>query len=63
MAVYFLDTSALVKRYVAETGTVWVTSLMVPAAGNLLYLARLTAVEVVSALVRRAAGGSPAAQP
>src|SRR5438128_1637824 len=58
MATYFLDTSGLVKRYVAETGTAWVTSVMVPAVGNLLHVARLTGVEVVSALVRRAAGGS-----
>jgi uncharacterized protein len=54
MAAYFLDTSGLVKRYVAEIGTAWVTSIMAPAAGNLLHVSRLTGVEVVSALARRA---------
>jgi predicted nucleic acid-binding protein len=58
MAPYFLDTSGLVKRYVAEVGSAWVTSIMALAAGNALYLARLTGVEVVSAIARRAAGGS-----
>jgi predicted nucleic acid-binding protein len=55
---YYLDTSALVKRYVAEIGSGWVTSIMDPAAGNLLHVARLTGVEVVSAIARRAQGGS-----
>jgi predicted nucleic acid-binding protein len=54
MAAYFLDTSGLVQRYVAEIGTAWVTSIMAPAAGNLLHVSRLTGVEVVSALARRA---------
>jgi len=58
MASYFLDSSGLVKRYVAEVGTAWVSSLMDPATGNLLYVARVTGVEVVSALTRRARGGS-----
>ncbi len=34
MAVYYFDTSALVKRYVAEVGTAWMTTLCAPAAGN-----------------------------
>ncbi len=58
MPAYYLDSSALVKRYVAEIGTAWVTGLMDPAAGNLLYIARLTGVEVVSALARRLRSGS-----
>src|SRR5438132_5821076 len=58
MPTYFFDTTGLVKRYVAEIGTAWVTGIMAPAAGNLLHLARLTGVEVVSAIVRRARGGS-----
>ena len=58
MPVYYFDTSGLVKRYVAEIGTAWVTSIMDPVAGNLLHVARLTGVEVVSAITRRARGGS-----
>lgn len=58
MLAYYFDSSALVKRYVAEIGTAWVTDLMDPAAGNLLHVARLTAVEVVSAFARRLRSGS-----
>lgn len=56
MAAYFLDTSALVKRYAMETGTAWVTSLIDPAAGNRIYVARITGVEAVSALTRKKRG-------
>lgn len=37
MPVYYLDTSALVKRYFAEIGTGWVQSITDPATGNLLF--------------------------
>lgn len=52
MVPYFFDTSALVKRYAKEVGTAWVFSLVRPAAGNRLYLVRITGVELVSALIR-----------
>lgn len=58
MPIYYFDASGLVKRYVVEVGTAWVSGLMDPAAGNLLHVARLTGVEVVSAIARRARGGS-----
>ena len=57
MAAYFLDASALVKRYVTETGTAWVTELLDPAARNRLYIARITGAEVTAALTRRERGG------
>lgn len=56
MAAYFLDSSALVKRYAAETGTVWVKGLIDPAAGNLVLVARITGVETVAALARKRKG-------
>jgi len=34
MAVYFLDSSALVKRYISETGSAWVLGLFDPALNN-----------------------------
>jgi hypothetical protein len=54
VAVYYVDSSALVKRYVAERGSAWITGLVDPAAANDIYIVRITTVEVVSALTRRA---------
>ena len=34
MSAYFLDTSALAKRYVVETGSAWMTSLKDADAGH-----------------------------
>jgi len=58
MDAYFLDSSALAKRYLQENGSAWVKSLMSPSAGNLIYVADITAVEVISAVTRRSRGGS-----
>ena len=55
MAAYFLDSSAVVKRYVSETGTVWISGITA-ATGNKVYLVRLTLVEVISAITRKARG-------
>ena len=53
MTIYFLDSSALVKRYLTETGSAWVSDLADPGAHNPLIIARITWVEVLSALARR----------
>jgi hypothetical protein len=58
MAVYFLDSSAVVKRYAEETGSAWVAAVTDPQVGHRLYLARITAVEVVAAMMRRQRGGA-----
>lgn len=58
MGDYFLDTSAAVKRYVAETGSGWVTALSDPAAGNRIWLATLTRVETLAAFYLRVRTGS-----
>jgi predicted nucleic acid-binding protein len=58
MAAYLFDTSAIVKRYVAETGSAWVQALVDPAAGHVAYPARIGTVELVSAVTRRQRGGS-----
>jgi predicted nucleic acid-binding protein len=58
MAVYFFDTSAVVKRYVAEVGTAWVRAIVDPVAGNSIYLCRITAVELTAAVTRRQRGGT-----
>jgi predicted nucleic acid-binding protein len=53
MATYYLDSSALVKRYVAEVGSAWLQTIVAPAAGHLLLTSRITTVEVAGALARR----------
>jgi len=58
MTTYYLDTSALSKRYVQETGTAWIRSLVAPSAGHTLLTARITMVEIYSALARRRREGS-----
>jgi predicted nucleic acid-binding protein len=58
VAVYFFDSSALVKRYVQETGTAWVRRLTRKDAANHIYLARITVVEVTAAIARRRKGGT-----
>ena len=53
MSTYYLDSSALSKRYVQEMGTEWIRSLTSPDADHLLLTARITMVEFYSALARR----------
>ncbi|MEG4623641.1 type II toxin-antitoxin system VapC family toxin [Microcoleus sp. w1-18aA5] len=50
---YFLDTSALVKRYVPEKGSEWILSITDPATDNHLAISQITWVEVHSAFARR----------
>ena len=58
MSLYFLDSSALVKRYVEEPGSAWIRALAAPGAGNYLIIARVAWVEVLSAFTRRQRDGS-----
>lgn len=53
MTHYFLDSSAVVKRYLPEIGTAWVRRLCDPASGNTIALSELTVVEVAAALAAR----------
>lgn len=53
MTRFFLDTSAIVKRYLPETGTDWIRRLSDPATGNVIVLSELTLVEVAAALSAR----------
>ncbi len=54
MGVYYLDTSALVKRYVTETGTGWVRTITDPVVGHDIYVVKIAGPEGVSAFVRQA---------
>jgi predicted nucleic acid-binding protein len=57
MAVYFCDTSAIVKRYINEPGTTWLVGVTDRAAGNRVLVAGITAVEAVAAITRKQRGG------
>ena len=53
MAHQYFDSSALVKRYVAEVGAAWVQGLCAPTAGHIIYTVRISGAEIVAALFRR----------
>lgn len=57
MAVYYLDTSALVKRYAREKGSRWVLNLTDPAIKHGLYTVRLTGPEMLAAFARKVRTG------
>jgi predicted nucleic acid-binding protein len=52
VATIYIDTSALVKRYVAEVDSVWVRRMVARPVQHVIYTAALTEVEVRSALQR-----------
>jgi uncharacterized protein len=54
MGTYFFDTSALVKRYVTEPGSGWVTAHCRLEAGHTIIISQATLVEVVATLCRKA---------
>lgn len=58
MTALFIDTSALAKRYVIETGTKWMRSQTRPSAGNNVIIAGSTPIELFSLLARRQREGS-----
>lgn len=57
MAIYYFDTSALLKRYVAEEGSAWVRATLQAAETDII-VSQLTIVEGVAALTRRDKGGA-----
>ena len=53
MSIYFLDTSALAKRYIGEVGSTWVQNLIRRSSGNTTVISELSTIEFVSLLSRR----------
>ena len=53
MIDYFLDASAVVKRYADEAGSAWVRQITDPQAQNTILLAEITLVEVTAALAAK----------
>ena len=56
----YLDTSALLKKYVHETGSIWLQAVLA-APGTLTTTTHLVMAEIISALNRRVREGSVAA--
>jgi len=52
MATLFLDSSAIIKQYVAEIGSTWIRNIVQLATGNTIVLSAIATVEVCSALAR-----------
>lgn len=57
MSHYFVDSSALIKRYIVEAGTKWILSLTTRSAGNTIIVAHITQAEIVSGVMRRKRAG------
>jgi predicted nucleic acid-binding protein len=53
MADFYADSSALVKRHIHESGSVWFQALAALDAGNMIVSARISIVEFYSSLNRR----------
>lgn len=54
MLAFFIDTSALLKNYVVESGSQWVTSIVTPQADVQLYVAQITQAECAATICRLA---------
>jgi predicted nucleic acid-binding protein len=50
VTTFYADSSALVKRYAIETGSVWIQGLCDPTAGHVIALAHIGLVEIAAAL-------------
>jgi len=53
MSHFYLDSSAIAKRYLTEVGSTWVKNIADPVADNLIILAEITHVEVAAAIAAK----------
>ena len=53
MSIYYLDASALVKRYADESGSTWIQQITDPRTRNTILLAEITLAEVAAALAAK----------
>ena len=58
MSSYYLDTSAVLKRYLSEAGSAWLRGWIQTAAGNVVIVSDLALVEGFSAFARLRRSGS-----
>lgn len=55
---FFVDSSAVAKRYLKEIGSSWVLSWIEPSASHVIILSELALIEVQSLLARRVRDGN-----
>lgn len=53
MSLYFVDTSALAKRYISEIGSAWTDNWITASSGNTILISQLAILEFYSLLNRR----------
>lgn len=53
MSAFYLDSSAIVKRYIFERGSGWIAQLFDVDSPHTLYTSSITRVEVVAAIAKR----------
>jgi hypothetical protein len=58
MNIYYLDSSAALKRYMDEIGSAWLRAIVDSATSPVLFVSRLISVEITSALNRRLREGT-----
>ena len=58
VSLVYLDTSALLKQYVTETGSSWVRTYLTSATAPAVFTSYLTAVEATCAFARRMREGT-----
>ena len=56
--LYYLDTSALEKRYARETGSSWMLSLCTPSPSHIIAVSLITRVELIAGLAAKQRNGS-----
>jgi len=56
VTTYFLDSSALIKNYVIETGSAYIKSVISPTTGNAIAIAHITLAEVTAGLASKVRG-------
>jgi uncharacterized protein len=52
LTTFFVDSSALGRRYLTEIGSAWVQSWMAPSAGHVTVISNLAPVEMFAAFAR-----------
>jgi hypothetical protein len=53
VTAYYLDASALVKRYAPEAGSEWIVTITDPTANHAIIFSEITLVEVAAALAAK----------